>query len=545
MNSSALVSKKMSINRYIILLIPLILSSFTHLWNVSQFPSFHPDEGVYIKRALHILAGLGLQDPSSRFDHSQDSTSAYDHPYFGPLFLAGVFKILGYPQILNTTPNAASIETLSSVPRIIMGVLAILDTLLVYKISERRYNSKVALFASVLFAVMPLSWFTRRVVLDSIMLPFLLTSILLILEIRSNRKYVQTLSVLSGICLGLAIFTKIPCFTLIPLIVFLIYQNIDRKTFPSVDRLKILTIWLLPVILIPIIWPLYAFLTGELNEWIDGIFWQSLGRQNKGKSLFDIAGNAWASDPVLLVVGAAGVIYLTIRREYFPIFWIIPYITFLFFVGWVTHFHLILLIPILCISVAKMIYDLPAIIRIKKNIPISTIIISGISLFGLISSAILISTDLSYVQFAATAYISNALVPTNGSFINKNHTNINLTYANNDDSNQITVISSPIFSWVYKYVFNHDYTFSHVRDTQPIKTEKLILLVDSTYKHVIGGGEGENATQLKRLMNIYNNTEIVALFKDDTSNYNKKYYPFTGIESANIGSRTEEIRANY
>jgi 4-amino-4-deoxy-L-arabinose transferase-like glycosyltransferase len=532
-------------NRIVFIMIPLILSAFTHLWNVAQFPSFHPDEGVYIRRALHILAGLGLQDPSSRYDHSQDSTSSYDHPYFGPLFLAGIFKILGYPQNLNTTPDVASIETLSSVPRIIMGVLAILDTFLVYRISERRYNSKVALFAAVLFAVMPLSWFTRRVVLDSIMLPFVLTSVLLILEIRSNPKYAQTLSVLSGICLGLAIFTKIPAFTLIPLIAYLIYQNIDRKKFPSVDRLKILTIWLLPVILIPIIWPVYAFLSGDINEWIDGVFWQSAGRQNKGKSLLEIVSSAWKSDPVLLILGAAGTIYLTIRRDFFPIIWIIPYLSLLFLVGWVTHFHLILIIPILCISIAKMIYDLPAIMPIKKNIPISTIIISGISLFGLISSAILISTNLSYVQFEAAAYISNALVPTNGSFITKNHTNINLNYNNDDDINQITVISSPIFSWVFKYVFNDDNTFAHVRDTQPIKTEKLVLLVDSTYKHVIRGVEGENATQVQRLMNLYNNTEIVALFKDDPSNYNKKDYPFTGIDSANIGSRTEEIRTNY
>jgi hypothetical protein len=403
----------------------------------------------------------------------------------------------------------------------------------------------VALFASVLFAVMPLSWFTRRIVLDSIMLPFLLTSILLILEIRSNPKHVQTLSLLSGICLGLSIFTKIPCFTLIPLIAYLIYQSIDSKKFPTIDKLKILTVWLLPVILIPIIWPVYAFLSGNLNEWIDGIFWQSLGRQNKGKSLFETAVNAWESDPVLMTLGASGVVYLTIRRDYFPIIWIIPYITLLFFVGWVTHFHLIPIIPILCISVAKMVYDIPAIIRIKKNIPISTIIISGIGLFGLISSTILISTDLSYVQFAAVAYIGNALVPTNGTFVNQNKTSMNLTHTNNDYTNQITVISSPTFSWVYKYVFNHDYTFTHVRDTQLIKTEKLILFVDSTYKHVIGGGEGENATQVKRLMNIYNNTDIVALFKDDTSNYNRKFYPFTGIESANIGSRTVEIRTNY
>ena len=235
---------------------------------------------------------------------------------------------------------------------------------------------------------------------------------------------------------------------------------------------------------------------------------------------------------------------MTIRREYFPIIWMLPFITFLMFVGWVTHFHLIPIIPILCISIAKLIYDIPAITHIKKNIPTSTIMISVIGIFGLISTSILISTDLSDVQFASVSYISNALVPTNGSFINKNHTNANLAY-NDDNINQITVISSPIFSWVYKYVFNNDYVFTHVRDTQPIKTEKLILLVDSTYKHVISGVEGENATQIKRLMSIYNNTDIAALFKGDTSNFNRKVYPYTGIDSASIGSRTQEIRTNY
>ena len=391
---------------------------------------------------------------------------------------------------------------------------------------------------------MPLSWFTRRVVLDSIMLPFLLTSVLLILEVRSNPKHVQILSILSGICLGLAIFTKIPSFTFIPALVFLIYQVIDKNKFPAVNKIKILSIWLVPVILIPMIWPAYAFFSGDFAEWIDGIFWQSTERREEGKSFYEIISSAFKTDPVLLILGAGGVIYLTIRREYFPIIWMLPFITFLMFVGWVTHFHLIPVIPILCISIAKLIYDVPAITHIKKNIPASTIMISVIGIFGLISTSILISTDLSDVQFASVSYISNALVPTNGSLINKSHTNSNLSH-NDDNTNQITVISSPIFSWVYKYVFNNDYVFTHVRDTQPIKTEKLILLVDSTYKHVISGVEGENATQVKRLMSIYNNTDIAALFKGDTSNFNRKVYPYTGIDSASIGSRTQEIRTNY
>ena len=67
-----------------------------------------------------------------------------------------------------------------------MGILAIVDTFLVYKIAEFRYNRNVALIAAVLFAVMPLTWLIRRILLDSILLPFLLSSILFSIYIRRN-----------------------------------------------------------------------------------------------------------------------------------------------------------------------------------------------------------------------------------------------------------------------------------------------------------------------------------------------------------------------
>ena len=125
------------------MLIPLILSSFTHLWNASQFPSFHTDEGVYLRRALHTVVGLGPQDPSSRYEHSQDVNSSYNHHYFGQIFLASIFKIIDYPQFLNTTPYLKSIDKLFSTPRVIMGALAVIDTFLIYRIGERRFNPTV------------------------------------------------------------------------------------------------------------------------------------------------------------------------------------------------------------------------------------------------------------------------------------------------------------------------------------------------------------------------------------------------------------------
>ena len=224
--------------------------------NPVGFPCVVTDEGVYMRRAMHVLQGLGPQDPASRFDHGQSSTSSYDHPYFGQLFLAGVFALIDYTHLLNPSSftsygNALhSIETLYMVPRILMGILAVVDTFLIYKISERRYSRNVALIASVLFAVMPLSWIVRRVLLDSILMPFLLSSILFTLyakvgfstndKTKSSKNIVLIL--LSGVSLGLAIFTKMPALTMIPLVGFLIYKNNYNRS----NNLKNLGLWFVP-----------------------------------------------------------------------------------------------------------------------------------------------------------------------------------------------------------------------------------------------------------------------------------------------------------
>ena len=72
-----------------------------------------------------------------------------------------------------------------------MGILAVVDTFLIYKIAERRYNRNVAFVAAILFAVTPVGWLFRRMYLDPIQLPFLLTSILFALytgiKIKTKR----------------------------------------------------------------------------------------------------------------------------------------------------------------------------------------------------------------------------------------------------------------------------------------------------------------------------------------------------------------------
>ena len=178
-----------------------------------------------------------------------------------------------------------SIETLYLVPRVLIGLLAILDTFLVYKIAGRKYNNRtIALIASILFAVMPITWVLRKILLESLLLPLLLLSILLALYIpkdqirrnyNSNKWMVIIIKnkniplvLLSGIFLGLAILTKIPIFTMIPLVGYLVYTSSNKNW-------KIVCLWFIPVILIPSSWPVDAISNGDFNLWLKDVIWNT------------------------------------------------------------------------------------------------------------------------------------------------------------------------------------------------------------------------------------------------------------------------------
>ena len=157
-------------NRLTVIILSLVLSAITHLLNPVGFPDLFYDEGVYIGKALHFL-------------HSHNPQEGYfhGHPVFGQIFLGMLFKFSGYTDTThihhskidnnkyningnnNLDDSVESIKRLYLLPRIWMGILSVLDTLLVYKICETRYNCRVATMAAILFAVMPSTWFIRRV----------------------------------------------------------------------------------------------------------------------------------------------------------------------------------------------------------------------------------------------------------------------------------------------------------------------------------------------------------------------------------------------
>ena len=393
--------KSNKIKYVLIILIPIVLSSFTHLWNPTGFPTIYIDEDHYMRRALQIMEGQGPQESSAIYDHP------YDHPYFGQIFLASILKISNYNyQLDQVIETPESIQQLYTTPRILMGILAVIDTVLVYKIGEVWLGRKVGLVAAMLFAIMPLTWMLKMVLLDTILLPFVLTSILLAIysgRAYQNKTYRGSLAIiwiiLSGITLGLAIFTKIPIITFIPLVGYLIYRNNKN--------LKKLGIWLIPVIVIPLIWPAYIMYIGELENGIDGILYQvERGERNFDDTITFI----FLADPVLIILGICGGITLTlVKRDITFMLWTLPYFLFIYFIGGIVkYFHFIELLPIMAIAAGFIIVTASNRISLKNKMlhgrtisqTITLIaIVAGIGLFGLISTIMLISANTNEVFF--------------------------------------------------------------------------------------------------------------------------------------------------
>ncbi len=491
-----------------------------------------------MRRTMHVVEGLGPQDPSSQFDHTQESTTAYDHPYFGQLFLASVLKIMDFPFSL-TSSTLDYVQSLYLAPRLIMGILAIVDTFLVYKIGEIRYNRNVAVIAALLFAVMPLTWLLRRGVLDSIQLPFMLLSVLFAVYYinwqksgyRNEVNKQRILLSLSGMFMGLGIFTKLTGVTMVPLIVYLLTEN---RLFER-SNLRPVLLWLVPVILVPLIWPVYSFSVGDIGEWLDGLSYQASGRLERGLSFaFNVF---WEIDPLLLLLGGSGLILTSLRRDFFLAFWIIPYIGLIYLVGWVTHFHWILVFPAFCIGGAFIVSYLFKLISshtrgrrpLVANMP-KFLIIFSILAFGLINNLIMVTTNVSYHQFETAAYIADSTKE---------------PVKNSTDGNYTTIISGPVYSWIFKYPFEQISVLSGYRDSsQPIQSD-VIMAKDQFYKGWINRQSGEDQRQIEAMKAIDNQTEVKKVFDAPSITYDRDKYPYNGLGHGRIGASDVEIRANY
>jgi hypothetical protein len=558
----------------ILFVIPLVLSAFTHLWNPVGFPAIHSDEGRYLTKAVNIIRGISPIDPGN-----------YYHPFFGQIILAGTLGLVDYPDLAGPIENGKvqPIENLWLAPRILMGVFAIVDTFIIYKIAEIRYNRNIAFIASLLFAVMPLTWMTRRIYLDSILVPFLLLSVLFALMYANTKpkskeknrdKTSKILVLLSGIFLGLAIFTKIPAFTMIPLVAGIL-------TYSNHRALGSLAIWLTPVLLIPAIYPGYAILQGEYDEWRRDISYQT---DRIRVNVFQSIETLFIFDPVLTVLGIAGIIFAAFKRDVLPFLWTVPFGFFLYWNGYSSDHFWIVVLPAFCIAAAVFIVDIAKMTAQKikvTQVPItaysdkifnkiklsyylrsdlfplvvSAVPVSLIVIFGMVSTVILTTTtSLNSHYFEAVAVINTNLP-------NKSNSD-----ATNNNDNKVTVIGFPqtlIYFWIPKYILdkNADFleaeTFNDNRDmdyleSRNFETERALLIIDDRFKRFLESDRFKKLIEWNVDKMLYDSSNLLAKFEDTAEMYDRNNYPYTNLNDYRAEEiqdwnslRSVEIRKNY
>ena len=463
---------------YAVLVAILVLSAYVHLWNPVGYPDIFFDEGIYMRRAMTVLETGSPQEATT-----------YDHPYFGQLFLSGFLKVAGFPQTVEQ-----SLEMSYLVPRVLMGLLAVLDTFLIYKIAEKRFGKRVAILASVLFAAMPMTWMLRRILLDGILLPFMLSSILLALHSRdSGNKNVMILG--SSVLLGLAIFTKLTAVTMIPVVAYIIASSHGTKALAK---------WLPPAFAVPSVWPAFAAHLGQLDYWFRDVLWQA-GRGTGG--VLPVTGYLFSIDPVMTVLGAASFVYAAVRKDLFLVFWFAPFLIFVSSVGFLQYFHYILLMPAACIAVSYMVRD--GLQRLRPGITPTaglSVAVLGFALFGAVASSMLINTDMSSAQFDA---LEDTIL--------------------NFDDDKMTLLASPVYTWILSDVHGMDNVFLDYADIlyyEPA-TDHLYVLVDPHY--ILDQGRGPE------LVDAYQNTELIKEYAGNVGRYDTSKYPYTSLRFTDEG----------
>lgn len=476
---------------------------------------------------MHVLQGLGPQEESNELVSNPLHT--YTHPYFGQLFLAGILGTFGYPNSLNPSSDVSSIKSIFLVPRILMGLLAIADTFLLYKITERRYNKTVAVIASVLFAVMPLTWVLRRIWLEPIQLPFLLLAILFALYSNNFVRDKRITSVLlSGALLGVAIFTKIPVIAFIPLVAYIIYANTKSP--------KLLVSWLLPVLLVPLIWPAYAASIGQFDKWVDGILWQS-ERQNTG--LYGAILKLFSIDPLLIILSFSGIVYVFIRRrDLFQVLWFVPFLIFNFLSGYVAYWHLIPLLPAFCISSAILLSDISRFFRrnkIKTMIPF--LIVCSIACFGLGVTTLLVTLNMTSFHYDVLSQIVQQ--------VQEQNLTGNVNGADNSNDT-IAVLGNNYFLWVPKYIYdkNGNNYYANYYNQGDVKSQRVLLIAGENFVEEMTR-DNETEENVRSLREILVDTNLLSTTEENLTS-SKDIYPFNSLVNLDPKASTRiEIRENY
>lgn len=224
----------------------VLMTGVAHSFNMAQYPAFFDDEGTYVSQAMSVLYQGRLAPYTYWYDHAPLGWMLM--AFWG--FITGGFFTFG----------AAIVSG-----RVFMLVLQIISALLLFRIVEKLTKQRVLAFLAVVpFALSPLAVTMHRMVfLDNILTPFLLGSLLLLInQTRLSR------ILYSGALLAMAVLIKLSMIYFVPAFALMTYFAISKR-----QRLLAFSGWLAVTGAILALYPLYALLNNELfptGSWLGG-----------------------------------------------------------------------------------------------------------------------------------------------------------------------------------------------------------------------------------------------------------------------------------
>jgi hypothetical protein len=197
-------------------------------------------------------------------------------------------------------------------------------------------------------------------------------------------------------------------------------------------------------------------------------------------------------------------------------------------------------LPAFCISAARMIVDLSQRIKnVKINNILPFAVISAIGAFGLLSTTILITTNVTSSYFNVYLFIVQYLANQR----NNSDDDSDITTPNDED--KITMVGrhwTRSFFWIPRYVFDMNLDFIKINELNdmpmPEANDRFLLILDNRIWHLLASNRDMSS---ERDFSAYYITYPVAIFKDKTTHYDISKYPFASM-SENRDTRWVQIR---
>ena len=113
---------------------------------------------------------------------------------------------------------------------------------------------------------------------------------------------------------------------------------------------------------------------------------------------------------------------------------------------------------------------------------------------------------------------------------------------NADHTNRMAVVSHPIFSWIFKNVFDLNYTYLSEKEASEVRNiDKATIVADSNFKQLLG--EYASDDMPNSLKALYDNSRVIGSYKGVSPANSYSGYPYTSMRQ-NFWADSVEIRTN-